>query len=145
VNLLCSLIPIGYLCGAPEGPADLAAFDGKSPFEEVEDTRFLNVPRIRKSIELFGGDLSLIDVLDAGTDITLKDGALIVTLCDREKCGEANAALAVEKFGGVIALCTFEKPGPAKWIGPLLKRKSSPDTCPQDTDAFVDAYAAMRE
>ena len=145
MSLLCTLVPIGLFCGAPEGPADLSAYDGKTPFEEVEQARFLDVPKIRKSISLYGGDLTLLDVLDAGTDIVLKDGALIVTLCDREKCADANAAMAFEKFGGLIALCTFEKPGPAKWMGPLLKSKSAPEPCPQDTDGFVDAYAKMRE
>ncbi|MFN0191373.1 MAG: hypothetical protein ACKVP5_05255 [Aestuariivirga sp.] len=145
MNSICKILTFGLLCSAAEGPADLAGFAGKTPFEKVEGYRLLEVPHVRDVLGRHGAELSLLDAMDAGTDIALRGDTLLVGLCDRDACAETNAALALALDGGLVALCTFEAPGPSAWKGPLLKKKSAAGPCPQEPDAFMNVYAGMRE
>jgi hypothetical protein len=145
LNSLCRILSFGLLCSAAGGPADLSGFAGKTPFERVEGYRLLEVPRVRDVLERHGAELSLLDAMDAGTEIVLRGDTLLVALCDRDACERTNAALALALDGGLVALCTFESPGPSQWKGPLLKRKSADGPCPQEPDAFMNAYAGLRE
>jgi hypothetical protein len=145
LNAICKALTFGLLCSAAEGPADLAAFAGKTPFENVEGYRLLDVPHVRDVLTRHGAEMSLLDAMDAGTDIFLRGDTVIVGLCDRDSCGTTNAALALTLQGSLVALCTFETPGPSKWKGPSLKKKTAEGPCPQEPDTFMNAYAGMRE
>lgn len=154
MSLLCALIPLSLVCGEPRYPDDLAVFDGKSPFEKVEDARMLDIPRVAFSIKLYAGDdgFDFIRGLDAGTTIEMRANALIAGLCGRGACEDANAAVAIGRDGGVVALCTYSKDddhgapaGKVHWAGPFLNKTIAAKGCPQEADAIIVAYAAMRE
>jgi hypothetical protein len=145
LNAICKALTFGLLCSAAEGPADLAAFADKTPFEKVGGYRLLDVPHVREVLGRHGVELLLLDAMDAGTDIVQRGDTLIVGLCDRDQCEATNATLALALDGGLVALCTFETPGPSKWKGPSLTKKTAGGPCPQEPDAFMNAYAGMRE
>jgi hypothetical protein len=157
LSLLCTLVPLAILCSEPKIPDDLVVFNGKSPFEAVDGHRLLAIPRVAFSIQLYAGadGLDFITGLDAGSTIELRDGALIAGLCEKENCENANAAIAVARDGGLVALCTYAKdddhgadPGLVHWVGPFMNRTiayTPQQTCPQDADSFLDRYASMRQ
>jgi hypothetical protein len=155
--ILCKLIPLAMFCAEPAYPEDLAAYDGKSPFAEVEGARLLDIPRVAVSIKLYAGEAAydFIEGLDAGTTVELREDVLITGLCEKDNCAEANAAIALARDGGLVAACTYSKEdkhgakaGEVHWAGPFLNKTMpyAPDqACPQDAETFVDRYAAMRQ
>ena len=157
MSLLCTLVPLSILCGAPKPPDDLSVYDGKSPFEDVAGYRMLDLPRVAFSVKLYAGadGVDFLSGLDTGSTIELRDGALIFGLCARDNCENANAAGAIARDGGLVALCTYAKDddhgaraGAVHWVGPFMNQVvayTPAVACPQDADTFIDRYAAMRK
>jgi hypothetical protein len=156
MNPLCKLLPIAALCGSVDIPGDLSVYDGRTPFQEVQGYRLFDVPRVDLNLRLYAGDdgRDFLDDLDQSTTITLRDGALIVGLCERGNCAANNATVAIARDGSLIALCTYSRdddhgarPGTVHWVGPQLNKliPYRPDeACPQEPDFFIDRYASLR-
>jgi hypothetical protein len=156
MKLACLLILSCALFLAPPAfAADLSAYSGLYPFDEIGGYAFFDNPVVKRAIDGAAGEgiSDWIAELQVGAPIEKQDDGLIAIVCEAHNCTGNNAAVAVSISGVLIAACIFSENaehgapvGTIRWVALNFDKhveNVNDEGCPHDASDFLDAYARV--
>jgi hypothetical protein len=143
------------LLSLPALAADLSAYNGVYPFDEIGGYAFFDNPAVKTAIDSAAGSgiSDWIAQLQVGVPIELQDDGLIAIACEQHNCPGNNAAVAITISGSLVAACLYSEdgdhgaaPGKLRWISARFDKQlqnTDDEGCPHDPGEFLDAYARV--